>query len=120
MHAFAHYTSLERFIEKKLREGYQGAYWAYGFVFSNQCNHLLHPVNKGSKEYDDLETLFMNGLNNNDLGALRAIPELYYVEKAKHLFSQEMLNNSITRLKDEYPEEYASMISDLEAEGIVI
>lgn len=119
-YAFAHYTFLERYIEKKLHEGYQGAYWAYGFVFSNQCNHLLHRANRGSKEFDELEVLFMNGVNNNDLGALRAIPELYYVEKAKHLFTPEMVSNAITRLKDKYPEEYESMISDLEADGITI
>ncbi len=116
--AYAHYLSFEHYIESKLLQGYQAAYWAYGFVFLNRCNHLLRPVHKGSEEYNKLESIFMDGLIKKQLGALRAIVELYYQERAVWFFSNETVHQAIDKLKALYPDEYKSMISDFKDDGV--
>lgn len=117
-YAYAHYLFFESYIEEKLFEGYQGAYWAYGFVFLNQCNHLMHPVYSGCEEYNKLEIIFMNGLMKEELGALRAIVELYYEEKITNFFSNKTVQLAIAKLKELYPDEYESMIESFEDDGI--
>lgn len=117
-YAYAHYVFLENYILEKLNEGYQGAYWAYGYLFLNQCNHLFHPVRKGSSEYDELERLFTLGINNNDLGALRAVIELTYAEGITYFFSNETVRKSIDLLKTCYQDKYESMISNFAEDGV--
>lgn len=117
-YAYAHYLWFEHYIETKLLQGCQGAYWAYGLVFLNECNHLLHHMPIGSEEHKKFESIFMNGLMENQLGALRAIVELYYEEKAVLFFSTETVHQAIDKLKEFYPDEYQSMCSGFKEDGV--
>lgn len=117
-YAYAHYLWFERYLEAKLLQGCQGAYWAYGFVFLNECNHLMCHMPVGSEEHKKFESVFMKGLIENQLGALRAIVELYYEEKAVLFFTTETVHQAIDKLKELYPDEYQSMCSGFKEDGI--
>ena len=117
-YAYAHYSFLEQYIEKKLLDGCQAAYWAYGVVFFSQYNHLMHPVRKNDAEYGIIEAVFINGLNKGDFGALRTILELYYQEDKKEYFSLSVVHQTIDTLRKLYPNEFKSLALTFKKNGI--
>lgn len=117
-YAYAHFLWFEHYLETKLQQGCQGAYWAYGVIFLNNANHTLRPMLVRSEEHKKFESVFMNGLMENQLGALRAIVELYYEEKAVLFFSDDTVRQAVYKLKELYPDEYESMRSGFIEDGI--